>query len=147
MKKYIKNLSTVDRVLQFELDQLRLQVSALHSEVDRIEKERIELLENRKLQRAHVIDTPDVSMTFNAYEQWTKQTHAQMEGDLRDLEVKIEELHEYLMEKFQDSKKINHSLIMAKSDLRDLEKKNEQKVFDQLGELRFHLRKLKGERG
>lgn len=146
MKKYIKNLATIDRVLQFEMDQLRLKFSQLQSEVDRISNERIQLREGRQQERAQIIDTPDLSMTFNAYEQWAEKTYTDMGEKLKDLDEKIEELHTYLMEKFQDTKKISHTLGAAKSELISMEKKNEQKVLDQLGELRFHLRNLKDKR-
>lgn len=143
MKKFIKNLSTIDRVLQFELDQLRQRFGQLQSEIDVI----LEDLENHQMQqqeqRAWIAKNSECAVTFNSYERWAAQTSYEMTTNINELKQQIEELHGFLVEKFQDSKKINQTLISAKSQVKVVQSKEEQKILDQLGELRFHLNKLK----
>ncbi|WP_032113675.1 hypothetical protein [Candidatus Paracaedibacter symbiosus] len=143
MKKFIKNLSTIDRVLQFELDQLRLQFGQLQTEIDQISGELAALQSHHQEQRILLTDNPDYGMTFNAYENWSTQSSHQMVTNIDQLDQQIEELHGVLVEKFQDSKKINQTLAQARSQLKVAQGREEQKTLDQLGELRFHLNKLK----
>lgn len=143
MKKFIKNLSTIDRVLQFELDQLRQQFGQLQSQVDRLSSELTNHQTQQQVQRAWVTENTQHTSTFNAYEKWAEQTGFEMMTNLKALGQQIEELHEILVEKFQDSKKIDQALISAKSQVKLAQNKEEQKILDQLGELRFHLNKLK----
>lgn len=143
MKKFIRNLSTIDRVLQFELDQLRLQFGQLQSEIDRLAGELISLQDQHREQRTLLTDSPNYGMTFNAYEQWSTRTSHQTQETIKDLEQEIESFHDILTEKFQDSKKINKTLEQARLQVKTSQKQEEQKILDQLGELRFHLSKLK----
>lgn len=143
MKKLIKNLSTIDRVLQFELDQLQLQFRQMQSEIDQISMALKGHQTQQQEQRAWMNANPETGITFNSYEQWAQQSGHQMHISIEKIGGQIEELHEILVEKFQDSKKINKTLSVAKSNLKIVQSKEEQKVLDQLGELRFHLNKLK----
>lgn len=143
MKKFIKNLSTIDRVLQFELDQLRQQFGQLQSEIDRISNELTNHQIQQQEQRAWITENAECAITFNAYEKWAEQTSSEITTSLNGLEQQVEELHEVLVEKFQDSKKIDQTLMSAKSQVKLAQNREEQKILDQLGELRFHLNKLK----
>lgn len=143
MKKFIKNLSTIDRVLQFELDQLRQQFGQLQSEVDRISGKLTDHQTQQQEQRAWMTENLEYAVTFNSYDRWADQASSEMTTSLNELEQQVEELHGFLVEKFQDSKKINQTLSSAKSQVKIAQNREEQKVLDQLGELRFHLNKLK----
>lgn len=143
MKKFIKNLSTIDRVLQFELDQLRQRFGQLQSEIDRISENLTNHQAQQQEQRAWMTENSEYAVTFNSYEKWANKAACEMTTSLEELEQQVEELHGFLVEKFQDSKKINQTLISAKSQVKVAQNREEQKILDQLGELRFHLNKLK----
>ncbi len=53
MKKFIKNLKVIDRVMQFELDQIQLELGQLQSDVDQI---------SRNLQAHQMVVVLDESM-------------------------------------------------------------------------------------
>lgn len=143
MKKFIKNLKAIDRVMQFELDQIQLELGQLQSEVDQISLSLQAHQAQQQEERAWITGNPECGMTFNSYEQWAQQSSHQMCVSVNEINEQINDLHGILVEKFQDSKKINQTLTTAKSTLKMQQSKEEQKVLDQLGELRFHLNKLK----
>lgn len=143
MKKFIKNLKVIDRVMQFELDQIQLELGQLQSDVDQISQNLQAHQSQQQQERAWITGNPECGMTFNSYEQWAQQSIHKMNINMDEINEQINELHDILVEKFQDSKKINQTLTAAKSTLKIQQSKEEQKVLDQLGELRFHLNKLK----
>ncbi len=143
MKKFIKNLKVIDRVMQFELDQIQLELGQLQSDVDQISRNLQAHQSQQQQQRAWITGNPEYGMTFNSYEQWAQQSIHKMSINMDEINQQINELHNILVEKFQDSKKINQTLTTATSALKMQQSKEEQKVLDQLGELRFHLNKLK----
>ena len=143
MKKFIKNLSTIDRVLQFELDQIQIKFGRLQTELDRIAAELKEHKHKQETERAWMTGNTAYGVTFNSYEQWAEQSSHKMSKNIQEIGQQIEELHTVLVEKFQDSKKINKTLSVAKTTLKKQQSQEEQKILDQLGELRFHLNKVK----
>lgn len=143
MKKFIKNLKVIDRVMQFELDQIQLELGQLQSEIDQISRDLYAHQSQQQQERAWITGNPEYGMTFNSYEQWAQQSIDQMGISMKEIDKQINDLHSILVEKFQDSKKINQTLTTAKTTLKIRQSKEEQKVLDQLSELRFHLNKLK----
>lgn len=143
MKKLIKNLSAIDPVLKFELDQIQLQLGQLQSEMDQISTGLKKHQTQQQEQRAGREVILETGIPFNSEEQSALESSHQERVSIEKIGRQIEELQGVLREKFQDSKKINKIISGAQTNFKAVLSKEEQKVIDQLGELQAHLNKLK----
>lgn len=142
MRKFIKNLSTINQALPFELDQLQRQFQMLQVEIDRI-SDNLKVHQTQQQEQRAWMKGNTEELTFNSDEQVGQKLSHQMHSSINKVEVQIEELHKSWVEKFQEITTTNKALCVAKSNSKAEQNKQEQKVLDQLNELRFYLNKLK----
>ncbi len=141
MPKRIRSFEILGRIVDMDLDRLRLKLAELQDHRDNIEERIAKLRENEKLESAVAAQYPLESFTMPAFSAYTRLNLDKLQYELRELEDQIQNCLEEVRYHFQESKKmelVKNNEIMQESKK---QKQQEQLFYDQIAESRHHRTK------
>ncbi|MBW8308584.1 MAG: hypothetical protein K0M45_02910 [Candidatus Paracaedibacteraceae bacterium] len=141
MPNRIRSFEILGRLVNMDLDRLRLKLSELQDHRDHLEEKIAKLKENEKLESEIAAQYPVESFTMPAFGAYTRLSQDKLTLELNNLQVQIQECLEEVHYYFQESKKME--LVKNKEVMQESkkQKQQEQLFYDQIAESRHHRTK------
>ncbi|AIK96532.1 hypothetical protein [Candidatus Odyssella acanthamoebae] len=138
MPKRIRSFEILGRLVDMDLDQLRLKLSELQNRRDSLDEKIAKLRENERLESAVAAQYPVESFTMPAFGAYMRLSLDRLQHEIKELDLQISDCLEDVRYHFQESKKmelVKNKEIMQESKK---QKQQEQLFYDQIAESRHH---------